>query len=47
MSRMIATGGDYYPRFGPTMEWYTAAGDALLPAWYDLSRCLSALGLMH
>ena len=30
---MIAAGeADYYPRFGPTMEWDTAAGDALLRA---------------
>ena len=28
---LIAAGeADYYPRFGPTMEWDTAAGDALL-----------------
>ena len=28
---MVAAGeADYYPRFGPTMEWDTAAGDALL-----------------
>ena len=25
-------GGDLYPRFGPTMEWDTAAGDAVLRA---------------
>ena len=31
MLGMIAAGeADYYPRFGPTMEWDTAAGDALL-----------------
>jgi len=30
---MLAAGeADYYPRFGPTMEWDTAAGDALLRA---------------
>jgi 3'(2'), 5'-bisphosphate nucleotidase len=30
---LIAAGdADYYPRFGPTMEWDTAAGDALLRA---------------
>lgn len=30
---MVAAGeADYYPRFGPTMEWDTAAGDALLRA---------------
>ena len=30
---LVAAGeADYYPRFGPTMEWDTAAGDALLRA---------------
>jgi 3'(2'), 5'-bisphosphate nucleotidase len=30
---LIAEGlGDLYPRFGPTMEWDTAAGDAVLTA---------------
>ena len=30
---LIAEGGaDVYPRFGPTMEWDTAAGDAILRA---------------
>ena len=30
---LIASGeGDVYPRFGPTMEWDTAAGDAVLRA---------------
>lgn len=30
---LIASGeGDLYPRFGPTMEWDTAAGDAVLRA---------------
>ena len=30
---VIAEGeGDVYPRFGPTMEWDTAAGDAVLRA---------------
>ena len=29
---MAAGEADYYPRFGPTMEWDTAAGDALLRA---------------
>jgi 3'(2'),5'-bisphosphate nucleotidase len=30
---LIALGqGDLYPRFGPTMEWDTAAGDAVLTA---------------
>jgi 3'(2'), 5'-bisphosphate nucleotidase len=30
---LIAAGqGDLYPRFGPTMEWDTAAGDAVLTA---------------
>ena len=30
---MIASGeADLYPRFGPTMEWDTAAGDAVLRA---------------
>ena len=30
---LIASGeADLYPRFGPTMEWDTAAGDAILRA---------------
>ena len=30
---MLAEGeADVYPRFGPTMEWDTAAGDAVLRA---------------
>ena len=30
---LIASGqADVYPRFGPTMEWDTAAGDAILRA---------------
>ena len=30
---MIAAGeADVYPRFGPTMEWDTGAGDAVLRA---------------
>ncbi|MDC0461880.1 3'(2'),5'-bisphosphate nucleotidase CysQ [Alphaproteobacteria bacterium] len=30
---LIASGqADFYPRFGPTMEWDTAAGDAILRA---------------
>lgn len=30
---LVATGeADVYPRFGPTMEWDTAAGDAVLRA---------------
>ena len=30
---LLAEGyGDFYPRFGPTMEWDTAAGDAILRA---------------
>jgi 3'(2'), 5'-bisphosphate nucleotidase len=30
---LLAAGeGDYYPRFGPTMEWDTAAGQAVLEA---------------
>ena len=38
---LLATGqGDIYPRFGPTMEWDTAAGEAVLTgaggAVYDL-----------
>ena len=38
---LLATGqGDIYPRFGPTMEWDTAAGEAVLAgaggAVYDL-----------
>lgn len=30
--RIAAARGDLYPRFGPTMEWDTAAGDAILRA---------------
>ena len=30
---LIASGeADFYPRFGPTMEWDTAAGDAIMRA---------------
>jgi 3'(2'), 5'-bisphosphate nucleotidase len=30
---LVASGeADFYPRFGPTMEWDTAAGDAILRA---------------
>ena len=29
---MAAGEADVYPRFGPTMEWDTAAGDAVLRA---------------
>jgi 3'(2'), 5'-bisphosphate nucleotidase len=40
---LIAEGGaDVYPRFGPTMEWDTAAGDAILRA--AGGRVLSAEG---
>ena len=37
---MIASGqADYYPRFGPTMQWDTAAGDAVLA---DVRKCLAS-----
>ncbi len=38
---MIASGqADYYPRFGPTMQWDTAAGDAVLRAAGGRTRTL-------
>ena len=45
---MIAEGlADVYPRFGPTMEWDTAAGDAVLRAAggvvLDLTGALSSM----
>ncbi|MFR9649659.1 MAG: 3'(2'),5'-bisphosphate nucleotidase CysQ [Rikenellaceae bacterium] len=37
---LIATGeADVYPRFAPTMEWDTAAGDALLRAQGSALKC--------
>jgi 3'(2'), 5'-bisphosphate nucleotidase len=30
--RLAEGEGDFYPRFGPTMEWDTAAGQAILEA---------------
>ncbi len=39
---MVATGeADIYPRFGPTMEWDTAAGDAILRAAGGITTTLN------
>ena len=38
---LLAEGvADYYPRFGPTMEWDTAAGDAVLRAAGGLTETI-------
>jgi len=45
---LIAGGeADVYPRFGPTMEWDTAAGDAVLRAAGGLTRTLEGEALVY
>lgn len=45
---LIAEGeADYYPRFGPTMEWDTAAGDAVLRAAGGLTETLDGQPLRY
>ncbi|OYR10656.1 3'(2'),5'-bisphosphate nucleotidase CysQ [Brucella grignonensis] len=45
---MIARGeADLYPRFGPTMEWDTAAGDAVLRAAGGMTTTLDARPLTY
>ena len=45
---LIAEGGaDLYPRFGPTMEWDTAAGDAVLRAAGGMTRTLDGAPLRY
>lgn len=48
---MAAGQGDLYPRFGPTMEWDTAAGDGVLTAaggaMLDLNGQTFLYGKMH
>jgi 3'(2'), 5'-bisphosphate nucleotidase len=45
---MIASGSaDFYPRFGPTMQWDTAAGDAVLRAAGGRTRTLDGEALRY
>ncbi|MGQ2906421.1 MAG: 3'(2'),5'-bisphosphate nucleotidase CysQ [Aliihoeflea sp.] len=45
---MIASGAaDFYPRFGPTMQWDTAAGDAVLRAAGGRTRTLDGDALSY
>ncbi|MFD1198394.1 3'(2'),5'-bisphosphate nucleotidase CysQ [Brucella gallinifaecis] len=45
---MIARGeADLYPRFGPTMEWDTAAGDAVLRAAGGMTTTLDAKPIIY
>ena len=45
---MIAAGeADLYPRFGPTMEWDTAAGDAVLRAAGGTTQTLDGAPLVY
>lgn len=45
---LVAEGGaDIYPRFGPTMEWDTGAGDAVLRAAGGMTRTLDGAPLTY
>lgn len=45
---LIAAGeADLYPRFGRTMEWDTAAGDAVLRAAGGMTRTLDGLPMLY
>lgn len=45
---LVAEGSaDIYPRFGPTMEWDTAAGDAVLRAAGGMTRTLDGATLAY
>lgn len=44
---IAAAQADLYPRFGPTMEWDTAAGDAVLRAAGGLTRTLDGAPLAY
>ncbi|WP_432761453.1 inositol monophosphatase family protein [Rhizobium mayense] len=45
---MLARGeADIYPRFGRTMEWDTAAGDAVLRAAGGMTRALYGRALTY
>ena len=45
---LVAQGdADIYPRFGPTMEWDTAAGDAVLRAAGGMTRTLDGQPLAY
>lgn len=45
---LVAQGeADIYPRFGPTMEWDTAAGDAVLRAAGGMTRTLDGKPLAY
>jgi 3'(2'), 5'-bisphosphate nucleotidase len=44
----VASGrADFYPRFGPTMEWDTAAGDAILRAAGGTTKLLDGSPLLY
>lgn len=45
---LVAAGeADLYPRFGPTMEWDTAAGDAVLRAAGGITETLDRLPMIY
>src|SRR5690606_29749164 len=45
---LLARGeADLYPRFGPTMQWDTAAGDAILRAAGGMTRDVSGAPLTY
>jgi 3'(2'), 5'-bisphosphate nucleotidase len=45
---LLAEGeADLYPRFGRTMEWDTAAGDAILRAAGGMTRCVDGSPLIY
>ncbi|RWL44455.1 MAG: 3'(2'),5'-bisphosphate nucleotidase [Mesorhizobium sp.] len=44
---LAAAEADIYPRFGRTMEWDTAAGDAVLRAAGGMTRTLDGLPLVY
>jgi 3'(2'), 5'-bisphosphate nucleotidase len=45
---LLAEGeADLYPRFGRTMEWDTAAGDAILRAAGGMTRCVDGSPLLY
>ncbi|HEY8351538.1 MAG TPA: inositol monophosphatase family protein, partial [Sphingomonadales bacterium] len=45
---LIARGeADLYPRFGPTMQWDTAAGDAILRAAGGMTRDVAGNPLVY
>lgn len=45
---LVASGeADYYPRCGPTMQWDTAAGDAVLRAAGGMTSTLDGKPLLY